>query len=283
MTNPIPTKTIARNAVVLTIAGSDPSGGAGVQVDLKTFQQLGCYGMAAISLLTVQNTQGVVRVEPLAPELVTDQIDAAATDIRPRIIKTGALGNAKLVEAVGEKLAALRTPLVVDPVMVSKHGDSLVADNVVEAYRNHLLPLTTVLTPNHYEAEKLVGRKLTSLQEVANAAVEIHAMGPMVVVIKTGIQPGFRDHMIAGPENVFSLQTEAVKSTQTHGAGCAFSALIAGHLTLTVHTEVTVQNVEASIDFASTQVVHAIENAPKLGQGTGPLETRIFHFDLPSI
>ena len=156
-------------AVALTIAGSDPSGGAGLQADLKTFQQLGVYGMTAVTLITVQNTQSLQRIEVLSPEMVVAQLDAVLVDIPPRAIKTGALGNAAVVQAVGERLQGVDGPLVVDPVLVSKHGQLLAGDDVMEAYRKYLLPQALLVTPNRFEAERLTGLKLDSPQRVAEA------------------------------------------------------------------------------------------------------------------
>ncbi len=141
-------------ATALTIAGSDPSGGAGLQADLKVFQQLGVYGMSVVTLLTVQNTQAVSRVEVMSTDLILQQLDAVMQDIPPKAIKIGALGNANVVQAVGERLAKLETPIVVDPVLVSKHGHPLASDDVVDAYRKFLFPIATVITPNRLEAAR---------------------------------------------------------------------------------------------------------------------------------
>ncbi|HBE70210.1 MAG TPA: bifunctional hydroxymethylpyrimidine kinase/phosphomethylpyrimidine kinase, partial [Planctomycetaceae bacterium] len=189
--------TIATNAVALTIAGSDPSGGAGLQADLKTFQQLGCYGMSVVTLLTVQNTEGVERVEVMPVELAAQQLAAVVGDIAPRAIKTGALGSADMISNMAAQLGDISVPLVVDPVLVSKHGDSLADDACIEAYRDELIPRATVFTPNRFEAEAILDRKCVSLQEYANAAAELQALGPEVVVLKAGEFEGERHHMVA--------------------------------------------------------------------------------------
>ena len=142
----------------MTIAGSDPSGGAGLQADLKAFQQAGCYGMSVVTLITAQNTLGVQALELLPTHLIESQLNSVVDDIPPRVVKTGALGSAEIIRVVASKLRALRLPLVVDPVLVSKHGVSLAEDSAVAAYREHLLPLATLVTPNRFEVEKLVGR-----------------------------------------------------------------------------------------------------------------------------
>ncbi len=146
---------ISPGATALTIAGSDPSGGAGLQADLKTFQQAGVFGTSAITLLTVQNTQGVSRIETLDPELIRQQIRAVLSDIPPRAIKVGALGTVEIVRAVASEIEAVECPVVVDPVLVSKHGHPLADEDVVDAYRTELLPLATFVTPNRLRRRAL--------------------------------------------------------------------------------------------------------------------------------
>src|SRR5712691_9612235 len=143
--------------VALSIAGSDPSGGAGIQADLKTFHQLGVYGEAILTLITVQNTCGVSRVEVLAPDLVLEQIHAVITDIPPHAAKTGALGNVAVVEAVAEAAASFKFPLVVDPVMISKHGAPLMDEPARRAFAERMVGRAFLLTPNLHEAEALAG------------------------------------------------------------------------------------------------------------------------------
>lgn len=268
---------IATNATVLTIAGSDPSGGAGLQVDLKAFQQVGAYGMAAVTLVTVQNTQGVKRLQVLSPELVGQQIDAVLLDIPPRAIKTGALGNAEIVCEVSEAISDCDCPLIVDPVLVSKHGESLADDDVVAAYRDHLLPKATLITPNRFEVERLLDVQLDSLQDAADAAHRLQALGPKYVLVKAGEFDGTQHHMFASPEEVVGLELKKLDSNDTHGAGCALSATIAGRLALTIGQELEDEVVKQAVHFAVAAVHHAIEFAPKLGQGIGPVESRMLH------
>ena len=172
--------------VALTIAGSDPSGGAGIQGDLKTFHQLGVYGEAALTLITVQNTKGVRRVEHLAPDIIREQIEAVIEDIRPNAIKTGALGNAAIVRAVVQALRALKLPLVVDPVMIGKHGASLLDTGAEAALIAELLPLATLLTPNLHEAAQITGLQVSNEEEMKRAAVRLHEMGAHAVLMKGG-------------------------------------------------------------------------------------------------
>jgi hydroxymethylpyrimidine/phosphomethylpyrimidine kinase len=269
--------TIAIDSTVLTIAGSDPSGGAGLQVDLKAFQQTGCYGMAVVTLLTVQNTMGVRRVEVMDSELVGQQLTAVLEDIPPRALKTGALGNAQIITEVSELLEDVGCPVIVDPVLVSKNNDSLADDDAVEAYRSQLFPRAVLVTPNRFEAERLVGRELKDLQSIADAASEIQQLGPAYVLIKAGDFDGVRHHMIATPSGVVGLELKNLDTPQTHGAGCALSAVIAARLALTVQGEMKESVMRSAIDFAVAAVHHAIEFAPNFGAGRGPIESRMLH------
>ncbi len=189
--------TISPNCVALTIAGSDPSGGAGLQADLKTFQQLGVYGMAAVTLITVQNTLGVRRLELLTPDLVVDQIRAVREDIEPLAVKTGALGSAGIVEAVSAEMATVPVPVVVDPVLVSKHGAALADESVMNAYRKSLLPHATLVTPNRFEAEKLTGLQVNSEESGIKAARALRSLGAECVLIKMGEYAGKSLHLLA--------------------------------------------------------------------------------------
>jgi hydroxymethylpyrimidine/phosphomethylpyrimidine kinase len=172
--------------IALTIAGSDPSGGAGLQADLKTFHRFGVYGEAVVTLLTVQNTTRVSRVVVMDPVLVKEQIEAVLEDIPPGAAKTGALGSAKVVEAVAEAAAGFRFPLVVDPVMVSKHGLPLLPQAAMRAVRERLLPRAALITPNVPEAEALTGIEIRDLEAVRDAAGRIVEMGARAVLIKGG-------------------------------------------------------------------------------------------------
>lgn len=271
------TVTLSPNATVLTIAGSDPSGGAGLQADLKSFQQLGCYGMSVVTLLTVQNTQGVERIEVMPADLVGEQLASVTSDIMPRVIKTGALGTREVIEAVADHLQELSLPLVVDPVMVSKHGHMLANESCIEAYVEALFPIATVLTPNRFEAEKLVGRSLADPQDYAEAAAEIQNLGPAFVVLKAGRIADEQHHFVASPDGVTGIMVPTLDVMNTHGAGCVLSATIAALMTLHLEESVDVKIVMDSIHRSISAVHNAIELNPELGQGTGPVETRVIH------
>ncbi len=245
--------------VALTIAGSDPSGGAGIQADLKTFHQLGVYGEAAITLITVQNTTGVRRVELLAPDLVREQIEAATEDIRPDAIKTGALGNAAIVHAVAQALRNVTIPLVVDPVMVSKHGAVLMNDDMHE-----LFPLATLLTPNLHEAAKLTGLAVSTLSEMQRAALRLHEMGARAVLIKGGHLAGDAIDLLSIGGDFEELRAKRIETRHTHGTGCTYSAAITAYLAKGCALPDAVRQ-------AKRFITEAIRTNPGLGAGSGPV------------
>src|SRR5215472_15052241 len=210
----------------LTIAGSDPSGGAGIQADLKTFHQFGVYGEAVITLITVQNTVRVARVEVLAPDLVVAQIDAVLEDIPPLAAKTGALGSAEMVEAVARAAASFRFPLVVDPVMVSKHGLPLLPEAAVSAVRDLLLPRAALITPNVPEAETLTGMAIRTLDDVRRAAERLRALGTCAVLIKGGHLDSDASDVLLDADGFHEFPAARIATRHTHGTGCTFSAAI---------------------------------------------------------
>lgn len=259
---------ISPNATALTIAGSDPSGGAGLQADLKTFQQLGVYGMSVVTLITVQNTQAVTHVEVLSPKLILDQLDAVLSDIPPRAIKIGALGNADVVRAVAKRLKDITCPIVVDPVLVSKHGHLLASDDVVEAYRSELLPLAFLMTPNRFEAERLTGLKRIDESNVSEAIHHLQKFGARYVLIKLGEVKGESQHML-GLENAdCSFGTPRLPADNTHGSGCILAAAITAKLALGE------SDISAAVHFGIHRAYEAVYINTKLGKGIHPAETR---------
>lgn len=254
--------------IALTIAGSDSGGGAGVQADLKTFHRFGVYGTSALTLVTAQNTLGVERVDLLPPAAVTAQLDALAADLRPAATKTGALGAAPLVEAVAAAVArhGLR-PLVVDPVMVSKHGAPLLAPDAVDALRRALLPHATLLTPNLPEAAALLGGgALEREADVEAAARALAALGPGAVLVKGGhgTGPEAADLLFAGGACTW-LRAPRIATRHTHGTGCAYSAAITARL---AHGD----DLARAVRRAHAWLLRAIAGAPGLGGGQGPLD-----------
>jgi hydroxymethylpyrimidine kinase/phosphomethylpyrimidine kinase len=220
----------------LTIAGSDSGGGAGIQADLKTFAALGVYGCSVITAVTAQNTRQVTGIHDLPPEMVQRQIEAVLTDIRPHAVKIGMLSNSSIVQAVAESLRGHPSvPLVLDPVMVSKSGDALLAGEATRAVREKLLPLATLLTPNIPEAEVLVGGILQTEEDFVNACKSLRAMGSRIVVLKGGHRPltgkdalEVVDLYFDG-EEIRKIRGPFVNTPHTHGTGCTFaSAITAG-------------------------------------------------------
>jgi hydroxymethylpyrimidine/phosphomethylpyrimidine kinase len=253
--------------VALTIAGSDSSGGAGIQADLKTFAALGVYGTSAITAVTAQNTVGVMAVEPVASDLVIAQIEAVAGDIELHATKTGMLATAAIVEAVAATIKELELPLVVvDPVMLAKSGDRLLDADAVQAMRAELLPCARVVTPNIPEAEVLSGVSIRSIENAREAARRIHALGPGAVIVKGGhgSGPDVVDLLFDGGKFT-EFCTARIETRHTHGTGCTFAAAVAAHLALgCTLAEATGQ--------AQAYVVGAIRHGLPIGRGHGPLD-----------
>ena len=250
--------------VALTIAGSDPSGGAGIQADLKTFHQFGVYGEAVVTLLTVQNSVRVSRVEVMPVSLVLEQIEAVLDDIPPAAAKTGALGSAEMVRAVARAADGFQFPLVVDPVMVSKHGLPLLPETAAAAIREELLPRGALITPNVPEAEALTGMTIRTLDDVRRAAERICWMGARAVLIKGGhLDSGATDVLYDGAE-WREFPAPRLATRHTHGTGCTYSAAItAGLASGLALTE--------AVERAKRFIHEAIRTNPGLGRGCGPV------------
>jgi hydroxymethylpyrimidine/phosphomethylpyrimidine kinase len=240
--------------IALTIAGSDPSGGAGIQADLKTFHQSGVYGEAVITLITVQNTTRVSRVEMMPEDLVLEQIAAVVEDIPPRAAKTGALGTAEMVRAIARAASGFRFPLVVDPVMVSKHGAPLGGGAWEE-----LLPFAALVTPNLPEAEALTG---TSDMRVA--AERLVAMGARAALIKGGHREGDALDILFDGRDFTEFPAPRIATRHTHGTGCTYSAAITAGLAQGLGLVEAVGRAKQFIDAA-------IRTNPSLGAGCGPV------------
>ena len=251
--------------VALTIGGSDPSGGAGVQADLKTFHQFGVYGEAVVSLITVQNSQGLRRVHVLDSALVSEQIHAVISDIPPRAAKTGALGSRSVVEALAEATASFSFPLVIDPVMISKNGGRLLDESARHSFGKKLLPRAFLLTPNLDEASAFTGLPVTNLEQMATAARRILELGPENVLVKGGHLDGEAvDILITRTGDRHEFHAPRIDTRHTHGTGCTYSAAITAGL---AHG---LELIEA-IDSAKRFVTTAIRTNPGLGSGSGPL------------
>lgn len=244
--------------IALTIAGSDPSGGAGIQADLKTFHQLHVYGAAAITLITVQNTTRVSRVEVLDPALVSEQIDAVLEDLPPQAAKTGALGTAAIIEVVAGR--SIECPLVVDPVMISKHGASLMDSTARDALRSLLLPRAALVTPNLHEAAELAGMPVGNLDQMREAAIRIGRS----VLIKGGHLNGDAVDLLYYDGSFTELRAARIDTRHTHGTGCTYSAAITAFLARGFPMVEAVARAKRFID-------EAIRTSPGIGAGAGPV------------
>jgi hydroxymethylpyrimidine/phosphomethylpyrimidine kinase len=218
----------------LTIAGSDSSGGAGIQADLKTFAALGVYGVSAVTAVTAQSTAGVVEAAVLSADLVTAQIEAVAGDIAIHAVKTGMLGDAAVVEAVAAAIKELDLPLlVVDPVLASTSGTRLLDDDGLQMLCAELLPLSRVVTPNLPEAEVLSGKRISSAADLKDAARRIHDLGAAAVIITGGHRESTDVTDVLFDGHAFSeLVVPRVEVASVHGTGCTFAAAVAARLAL---------------------------------------------------
>ncbi len=250
--------------VALTIAGSDPSGGAGLQADLKTFHQHGIYGMSVVTLLTVQNTRSVSNVQILDGEFVLAQLDAVLEDIPPRAAKTGALGNRDVIQAVANRAKGFSFPLVVDPVMISKHGQPLMADEDALVFIEKLLPHTFLVTPNLAEAARLTGGQVDSIGTMEQAARSISGMGPQHVLVKGGHLEGDAVDLLWSDGNIELFRAQRHSTPNTHGTGCVTSAAITARL---ARGDDMITAIRRAKDF----ITRAIKTNPSLGQGYGPV------------
>lgn len=254
---------------VLSIAGSDPSGGAGIQADLKTFAAFGAYGMAVLTSLTAQNTRGVTGIHDVPPAFVAAQIRAVLDDIRVDAVKTGMLKNEGIVAAVADALGDGRAgPLVVDPVMVATSGDPLIEAAAVAALRSRLFPLATLITPNREETEALVGGEVRDLRAAREAGRELLADGPDAVIVK-GVRDGedLVDVLVAADATT-EFRRPVLPVGETHGTGCTFSSAIAAGLASGL---APMDAVERAKDY----VWRAIRGAFPVGGGALPLDHRV--------
>ncbi|WP_239615735.1 bifunctional hydroxymethylpyrimidine kinase/phosphomethylpyrimidine kinase [Cohnella mopanensis] len=249
----------------LTIAGSDSSGGAGIQADLKTFQELGVYGMSALTAVTAQNTNGVQAVYPLSPEAVIQQIRSVGSDIRVDALKTGMLFSGEIITAVAEAIREFGwTKVVVDPVMIAKGGSVLLLEEAIQALTRSLLPLTEVVTPNIPEAEKLTGIPIANVSDKREAAKRLAGFGAKYVIIKGGHDSGTEavDLLFDGT-GFTEIAGRRVETEHTHGTGCTFSAALTAGLAQGM-------DIEAAMNQAKAFIQAAIEDGIGIGNGRGP-------------
>ena len=252
---------------VLTIAGSDSGGGAGIQADLKTFAALGVYGTSAITAVTAQNTMGVTAVSVLPVEIVTAQIEAVASDITLSATKTGMLATAAIAEAVAAAVRALDLPrLVVDPVMLAKSGDRLLDADAIHTLCAELVPQALVVTPNIPEAEIMTGRQIGTPGEMREAARRIAGMGAAAVIIKGGHSSSdpIVDLLFADDEFT-EFPAPRIDTKNTHGTGCTFASAVAAYLALG-------HSLAEATGRAQRYVAGAIRHGLAIGRGHGPLD-----------
>jgi len=259
---------------VLTIAGSDSGGGAGIQADLKTMAAIGCYGMSVITALTAQNTMGVTGIHPIPPSFAADQMAAVFTDMGADAVKIGMLYSAELIEVVATELKKYGArKIVLDPVMVATSGDKLLQDDAVAAIKKHLMPLADVATPNLPEAEVLAGTKLRNSEDIRTAARSLAGYGSKSILIKGGHleENNSTDLLYLATEDRFvELKAERIKSRNNHGTGCTLSSAIAGYMAQGNEIEAAVKKAKAYI----TQAIRAGADY-QLGRGHGP----VHHFN----
>ncbi len=250
---------------ILTIAGSDSSGGAGIQADIKTMSALGGYAMSVICSVTAQNTMGVNGVYDMSPEAVAMQLDAVFEDIGVDAVKIGMVSNAQIAEVVAKKLAVYKPPVIIcDPVMVSTSGHALIKDDAKAVVLEKIFPLSTLVTPNIPEAEAITGIKIDSDMAIRKALNKIHAMGCKNVLIKGGHSSGDAvDTLLCGDE-ICTFTSKRIDTKNTHGTGCTLSSAIATFMAQG-------NDVRNAVEKAKVYLTHALENAYDVGHGHGPV------------
>lgn len=251
----------------LTIAGSDSSGGAGIQADLKTMLANHVYGMSAITALTAQNTTGVTDIMEVTPEFLAEQLDSIFTDIRPDAVKTGMVSSSQLIEIIADKLREYEAVnIVVDPVMVATSGAKLICDDAMETLKKKLLTLATVITPNIPEGEVLAGMKITSKEDMVTAAEEISNTYGCSVLLKGGHSLNDANDLLVEPgkEPVWFVGRR-IANTNTHGTGCTLSSAIASNLAKG-------KSLEEAVKGAKNYISGALAAGLDLGKGSGPMD-----------
>ncbi|HEM3622432.1 TPA: bifunctional hydroxymethylpyrimidine kinase/phosphomethylpyrimidine kinase [Streptococcus suis] len=248
--------------VALSIAGTDPTGGAGIMADLKSFQARSVYGMAVVTSVVAQNTKGVQLIRHLDQEILEEQLKSVFQDIVPDAIKTGMLAQVKTIELVASYLAKQKCPYVLDPVMVATSGDRLIEVDAIQA----LLPLATIITPNLPEAEVLVGRTLKSENDIMNAGRWIRKeLGVKNVVIKGGhLEKEASDYLFLEDGEISVISAARISTNHTHGTGCTYAAVITAELAKG-------RTVAQAVETAKRFITEAIQTAPELGHGNGPV------------
>lgn len=249
---------------VLTIAGSDCSGGAGIQADLKTFSAHGVYGMSVIVSVVAENTSRVIDIQDITPEMIEKQIDAVFEDIEVDAVKVGMLSTPECMRAVAGKLRQYKPEhVVIDPVMYAKNGCPLMDPSAVDALIESILPLADVLTPNIPEAERITGMEIRSVTDMETAAQKIHDMGCRTVVVKGGHAIGNALDVLFDGKQMHHFETQRIDTKNTHGTGCTFSSAVASQLALGM-------DICKAVEKAKAYVTTAITHSLAIGKGCGP-------------
>ena len=248
----------------LTIAGSDCSGGAGIQADIKTMSAIGVFGMSVIVSVVAENTSRVISIEDVSPKVIADQIDAVFEDIQVDAVKVGMLSTPACMEAVAQKLNQYKPAhVVIDPVMYAKNGCPLMQEDAIDTLIRTVVPLATLLTPNIPEAEKIAGMAIRSVEDMQQAARKIAAMGAKAVLVKGGHATGDAQDILFDCTTFHSYTKKRIQTKNTHGTGCTLSSAIASYLALG-------ESLESAVEKAKDYVTHAIEDALDIGNGYGP-------------
>ncbi|SFC93152.1 bifunctional hydroxymethylpyrimidine kinase/phosphomethylpyrimidine kinase [Clostridium uliginosum] len=249
----------------LTIAGSDSSGGAGIQADLKSFSANGVYGMSVITAVTAQNTMGVFDIQDINPEMIESQIDVIFKDIRVDAIKIGMVSKIESIKAITKSLKKVKKlPVVVlDPVMISKSGFNLLSRDAKDTLIEELFPLVTLVTPNLPEAEEILGYEIKTLENMKEAALKIRELGPKYVLVKGGHLEGEATDLLLYGEKFIYFKQERINTKNTHGTGCTLSSAIAANLAKGM-------NIEDAVKEGKRYITIAIKHGLELGKGVGP-------------
>ena len=256
----------------LTIAGSDSSGGAGIQADLKTFSAIGTYGMSVITAITAQNTEGVFDVEELSSKIIKGQIKAVCEDIMPKAIKIGMVSSPEIILDIAESLKKFPCEyIVVDPVMISKSGYSLLRPEAKESLIKYLIPMAYIVTPNIPEAEEISNMKIKTVEDMKKVGREILKLGPKYVLMKGGHLDGDAIDVLIG-EDIFEIyKSERVDRKNTHGTGCTISSAITSHLALGY-------DIKEAVKLSKEYITEAIRHSFDIGHGVGPVH-HFYKFD----
>ncbi|MGL5347702.1 MAG: bifunctional hydroxymethylpyrimidine kinase/phosphomethylpyrimidine kinase [Peptostreptococcaceae bacterium] len=261
----------------LTIAGSDSSGGAGIQADLKTFSAIGTYGMSAITAITAQNTQGVFLVEELSTGMVRKQIEVVFEDIEPKALKIGMVSNEKIIREIANTLKQYNPEyLVVDPVMISKSGYSLLKPEAKKSMIEELIPMAYIITPNVPEAEEIMDMTINTLEDMKIVGKKILELGPKYVLMKGGHLEGDAVDVLIGEDDTFEIfNVERLDRKNTHGTGCTLSSAITAHLALGY-------DIVESVRFSKQYITEAIRHSFDIGNGVGPVH-HFYDFEIDNV